>query len=569
MTNLRKKLQQDSQNYINTHIDVYETVGQIIQQLDNDAIKDLSGGYEGDIDKVLDTLVAETKGILSSPTRSLQKKAFGLDSFSESVEETLRCRSMNYFILTCLPDFILGWHNLEWSNLISIYRLLCVIAARDHGKSYHFSFAYPLWQMYRYRPMGTFDHIPTSGGLWMSEEGMLVTNEYKLGITLMDKIKEEIESNPILNARLMPESKAKGWGSEKIVCKNGASFYTRSANSKIRGLHPTYIVMDDFLNESSLYSAEQREKYWNIFSAVIYPALSPNGQLLIVGTPFFEQDMYGTIKKKGPEMKEMEAFPVLEYPAIFPDGTLLFPERHTFQNIMQKRSLLGSLIFSREIMVKPIADAASIFPYTILNNAIKGQDGVRAITNIDSSPKKYVKVAVGCDFAISSETKADYTVFTIMGVDERGIFHVLNSVRMHGANYKKQIAGLKKINRDFRPDIMYAEDNGMQQIFIQMMEDADLPVVGKTTNATNKKSLYQGIPSLAVLFESGRIKFPYGDERSRNLTDIYFSELNSVTFIQDTGKLESTTQHDDCAMSLWQGVKACKGDADEFDFSFV
>lgn len=569
MTNLQKKLQQSSENFINTHIDVFETVGQIIQQLDNQAIKDLSGGFENDIDKVIDSLVEETHAILSCPTRSLQKKAFGLDAFSESVEETLRCRSLSYFILTVLPEFILGWHNLEWANLISIYRLLCVIAARDHGKSYHFSFAYPLWQMYRYRPLGTYDHIPTSGGLWMSKEGMLVTNEYKLGITLIAKIKEEIESNPILRERLMPDSKREGWGAEKLMAKNGASIYSRSANAKIRGLHPTYIIMDDFLNESSLYSQEQRDKYWNIFSAVIYPALSPNGQLLIVGTPFFDLDMYGVIKKKGPEMKEMEAFPVLEYPAVFPDGTLLFPERHTFETIMQKRALLGSLIFSREIMVKPIADAASIFPYSTLNNAIKGQENAFVINNIDSSPRKYEKVVVGCDFAISSETKADYSVFTIMGVDSRGFYHVLNSVRMHGANYKKQIAGLKKINRDFRPDIMYAEDNGMQQIFIQMMEDADLPVAGKTTNATNKKSLYKGIPSLAVLFESGRIKFPYGDEKSKNLTDIYFSELNSITYIQDTGKLESTTQHDDCAMSLWQAVNAIKGDNDGFDFNFV
>jgi len=569
MTNLQKKLQQSSENFINTHIDVFETVGQIIQQLDNQAIKDLSGGFENDIDKVIDSLVAETSAILSSPTRSLQKKAFGLDAFSESVEETLRCRSMNYFILTVLPEFILGWHNLEWSNLISIYRLLCVIAARDHGKSYHFSFAYPLWQMYRYRPPGTYDHIPTSGGLWMAKEGMLVTNEYKLGITLIAKIREEIESNPILAARLMPDSKREGWGAEKLVAKNGASIYSRSANAKIRGLHPTYIIMDDFLNESSLYSQEQRDKYWNIFSAVIYPALSPNGQLLIVGTPFFDLDMYGTIKKKGPEMTQMEAFPVLEYPAVFPDGTLLFPERHTFETIMQKRALLGSLIFSREIMVKPIADAASIFPYSTLNNAIRGQENAFVINNIDSSPRKYEKVVVGCDFAISSETKADYSVFTIMGVDSRGFYHVLNSVRMHGANYKKQIAALKKINRDFRPDIMYAEDNGMQQIFIQMMEDADLPVAGKTTNATNKKSLYKGIPSLAVLFEAGRIKFPYGDEKSKNLTDIYFSELNSITYIQDTGKLESTTQHDDCALSLWQAVNAAKGDNDGFDFSFA
>lgn len=569
MIDLQKRIKQGNSGVINSQLDVYETVENILNALDNDAVNELAGGFENDIDKVIDTLVNETYDILASPTRSLQKKGFGLDAFSESVEETLRCRSLNYFILTVLKDFTLGWHNIEWSNLISIYRLLCVIAARDHGKSYHFSFAYPLWQMYRYRPVGTYDHIPTSGGLWMAEEGMLVTNEYKLGITLMEKVKAEIDQNPILNKRLMPDSKREGWGAEKITAKNGASFYTRSANSKIRGLHPTWIVMDDFLNESSLYSQEQRDKYWNIFSAVIYPALSPGGQLLIVGTPFFDEDMYGLIKKKGPELAETEAFPVLEYPAIFPDGTLLFPERHTYENIMQKRALLGSLIFSREILVKPIADAASIFPYSILNNAIKGQDGVKVVANIDSSPRRYEKVVVGCDFAISSETRADYSVFTILGVDDTGMFHILNSVRLHGANYAKQIAALKKINRDFRPDIMYAEDNGMQEIFIQMMKDAGLPVVGKTTDGINKKSLYKGVPSLAVLFESGRIRFPYKDQKSKDLTDLYFAELNSVTYIQDTGKLESTTQHDDCAMSLWQAVRAAKGTIDDFDFSFV
>ncbi len=554
---------------LNNKYDVYSVVNTVIDSLDNEALEAMSQGCGSDIDKLVDVLFEEVSNVLKYPTQSLDKQGFGLGEFAEGVEESLRCQSLSYFILTCLPNFTLGWHNIEWSNLIAIHRLLCIIAARDHGKSYQFSFAYPLWQMYRYRPRGVYQGIRTSGNLWMAEEGMLVTNEYKLGITLMDKVKEEIEANPILNKRLMPDTKSKGWGAEKIVCKNGAQFYSRSANSKIRGLHPSYIVMDDFLNESSLYSQEQRDKYWNIFSAVIYPALSPGGQLLIVGTPFFELDMYGLIKKKGPEMSELESFPVLEYPAIFPDGTLLFPERHTFESIMQKKALLGSLIFSREIMVKPLMDAASIFPFIILNKAIRGQENVKAVTNIDSSKKKFVKVVVGCDFAISSEVRADYSVFTILGVDDRGMFHVLNSVRMHGANYKKQISALKKINRDFRPHIIYAEDNGMQQIFIQMMEDANLPVVGKTTHASNKKSLYKGIPSMAVLFESARIKFPYGDEKSKELTDTYFGELNSITYIQDKGKLESTTQHDDCAMSLWQAINAGKGDVNEFDFSFI
>lgn len=896
--------------------DVYAIVEQVLRDLSNEAIDDLAQGSQGDIEKVIDLLVRETTDVLASGTRSLQKEVFAVDSFSESVEETLRCRSMNYFTLTVLPEFIMGWHNIQWSDLIQIHRLLCILAARDHGKcmvpgtkvvmsngsikniediiigdsvmgpdgsprkvlqvhsgndnmyrihqtnnggedyvvnsrhllhleqdetkwaktyykktgetkrinispleylslsnerkhqtfgvrvngwdlpetsvpidpyllgmwlgdgeangnlfssidsimidiwrsfvvddlemefvqvnncdyrircikgkekvhkwtrilkesnlfrnkhipeiyfqssrkqrmellagiidtdgnyekqnnrfafafkhstladdvvrlalslgfkarkrdqivklnyrkdedylreeviitgdiwtipvklerkkpiirerkhnvyrhrieiseeglgeyfgitvdgdnlfilrdgtithnSYHFSFAYPLWQMYRFRPKGVYEGVKIPTEFTMSGEGMLVTNEYKLASELMSKVKAEIEVNDILKARLMPDSKREGWGAEKIVGRNGATFYVRSANSKIRGLHPKWIVLDDFLNESSLYSQDMRNKYWNIFSGVIYPALSPGGQLLIVGTPFFEKDLYGTLKEKKNLMPKDESFQIFEYPAIFPDGTLLFPERHSLQSILQKRALLGSLIFSREILVTPIADSASLFPYSILNNSIRGQQNVCVITNIDSSPRKYAKIVVGCDFAISAETKADHSVFTILGVDELGLFHILNSVRLHGAAYGQQIAVLKKINRDFRPDIMYAEDNGMQQIFIQLMMDSNLPVVGKTTGSTNKKSLYHGVPSLAVLFETGRIKFPYGDEKSRTLTDLYFSELNSITYIQDKGKLESTSQHDDTSMSLWQAVKAAKGGIDDFDFHFL
>jgi phage terminase large subunit-like protein len=415
--------------------------------------------------------------------------------------------------------------------------------------------------MYRYQGKGNpLNPIPKE--FQMAREGLLVTNEYGLAKHLLSIIKDEIENNEILRSRLMPDSKREGWGAEKIMCRNGASLAIKSANSKIRGYHPTYIILDDFLNESSLYSQDQRDKYWNTFSGVLLPALSPGGQMLIVGTPFFEKDMYA-------QLKETKKFKVFEYPAVFPDGTLLFPQRHTFASLMEKKSILGSLIFSREILVKPISDAASIFPYDILRRSIKGQDSVDLVMNIDSSYRKFVKIVVGCDFAISSGAAADYSVFTILGVDELGIFHVLNCWRKKGANYGQQIGALKKINSDFRPDLMYAEDNGMQEIFIQMMEDANLPVVGKTTNAVNKKSLYFGVPSLAVLFETGRIKFPYGSERAKNLTDLYFGELNSITYIQKSGKLESVSQHDDCGMSLWNAVRAAKGGTEDFDFSFI
>ena len=553
---------------LNQYREVYDTVNSIIDNLDEEALNELSQGMTKDVDEIFDSLVKETSMVLNGQSTHLNVGSFGyLDRFTESVEETLKCSSFNYFISTVLPDFIMGWHNIEWSNLVQINRLLCILAARDHGKSYHFSFAYPLWQMYRYREFDALGR-KASKEFRMAREGMLVTNEYGLAAHFLNMIKEEIQDNDILSERLLPVSKSKGWGKERILCKNKSTMYIKSAGSKIRGHHPTWVSMDDFLNESSLYSQDQRDKYWNLFIAVIFPALSPGGQLAMVGTPFFEKDLYGTLKEKAEKNPNLEMFKIFEYPAIFPDGTLLFPQRHTFDSIMQKKSLMGALTFSREILVKPISDGATIFPWTILRNSTKGQHETKLTPNIDRAKRRFIRTSVGCDFAISSSIGADYSVFIILGLDEYGDVHLLNMWRKRGASFSQQIAALKKINRDFRPDVFVVETNGMQEIFLTQLTDSGLPVVGQTTTA-KKKSFYTGVPALAILFETSKIKIPYGDQKAEDVADLIHAELNSITFIQDTGKLESTTQHDDSAMSLWQGVKGLKWGVDMFDFSFM
>lgn len=543
-------------------------VEDIVELLDEKAILSLSQGDEGDLDNVVKHLFTECFDIVSSQNKILDPTSFSyVSDLTESIEETLRCKLFNYFISSVLPDFILGWHNLEWGNLVQIYNLLCILAARDHGKSYEFSFAFPLWQMYRYRKLGTGGAMLSGASgvkreLNMSREGMLITNEYGLARHLMDIIKTEIESNEILRERLTPTDRSNNWGADHIECKNGSELVIKSANSKIRGYHPTWMVLDDFLNDSSIYSQDQRDKYWNIFSGVILPALSPSGQLIVVGTPFFETDLYF-------KLKETKIFKVFEYPAIFPDGRLLFPERHSYESLMEKRELLGSLIFSREILVKPITDDATIFPFSILKNSIKRGEERDLVSNIDNIRREdFVKIAVGCDFAISSTVGSDYSCFTVGGLSKFGKIVVFNCWRKKGANYSEQISVLKKMNRDFLPDIMYVENNNFQEIFVQMMEDADLPVVGKTTG-NNKKSLYLGVPRMAAFFETGKVLFPYSSEKSKSLTDLFHSELNSISFISDTGKLESLTQHDDTSMSLWNLCRALLGDKMEFKYSYI
>jgi len=529
----------------------------IIDNLDERAIEALVQGGEKDIDKILSIMEYEANSILSVPAKTLDVSKFdSLDPLIDTLEETLRKESLNYFILSVMPEFYLNVHHLEWGNLTQIYNKLCIEAARGHGKSFFFSKAYILWKLYRYQKDTPL--VKAKKRFRESKEGMLITNEYKLANHLLGIVKEEIEENEILREKLLPDGRRDGWGAEGIVCKNGAKVNAKSVGSKMRGFHPYWIVCDDYLNDQVLYSTEQNNKYINHFQSVTMNMIEPGGQVIVVGTPFREDDLYANLKKSG-------SFKVFDYPAIYPDGRVLWPERHSLDDVLSKRKEQGSMVFSREMLVRPISTESSLFPYPMLSKCF--DTNLTIVQNINSTKKKYKKIVLSADFAISANIGADYSVFTVLGVTENDHYDILHIWRKSGATYDEQISAMKRLYRDFRVDVVLVEDNGMQKIFVQMLNDQGVPATGQTTTAQNKYDLHKGIPHMAALFEQGRIHIPRGDQYSIDVTDILVGELQMFTWDDDKGKIAGVGAHDDTCMSLWIGISATK--IGNFNFSFI
>jgi hypothetical protein len=90
-----------------------------------------------------------------------------------------------------------------------------------------------------------------------------------------------------------------------------------------------------------------------------------------------------------------------------------------------------------------------------------------------------------------------------------------------------------------------------------------------TTNSWNKKDLFNGLPSIAVWFETGRIKLPRGNEKSCQITDKYCSQFNSMAFDDDKGKLESVCEHDDCCLSFFFAVQGLLSVNSTFRISII
>lgn len=525
-------------------------VDEIIDGMDDKGILELMRGSGGDLDWVLDNLMKDTYQVMYTGDPNIDFAPKYTERLSQSIEETLRTRNLTYFITSVMPDFQLSWHHLEWGDLVHRYNKLCINAARDHGKSYYFSNAYCAWKLYSYaKPKSSvFSARPTKSN---SNRGYLFSFSLQQSVDLMEILKGTIESNDILKDRLYPDSRNSGaWASTNIVCRNGARLTCKGFGSSVRGAHPYWIVVDDGLKDNVIYSALQRQKSIDYFHAVIMNMLVPGGQIIVVGTPFHASDLYGDLRSKSIfATHNKKGWFVIEYPAIFPDGRILWPQRWSFFDLMDKKATQGNIIFSRENLCRPITNEASIFPLKVLERSLVRMENYTLVRNRDDFPIKFNKVVTGCDFAISANVGSDYTVFTTWGVDdETGERWLLNFYRDKGKTFHEQMQILKGINARFRPDSMVMEQNTFQQIFVQESDKQGLPVIGHTTGI-DKYDLKTGWPGLAIDFERGKIHIPTGDKYSQDVKDLIFSDLGSVAFT-DKG-LESVGEHDDISSSFW------------------
>ena len=277
-------------------------------------------------------------------------------------------------------------------------------------------------------------------------------------------------------------------------------------------------------------------------------------------TPFHAQDLYGDLKTK-------RGWFCIEYPAIFPNGRILWPQRWSFEDLMEKKESQGNIIFSRENLCRPIISDSSIFPIDILNRSLNRMQTYTLVANRDDFPKKFSRVVTGCDFAISGRVGSDYYCFSTFGIDDYdNSMWLLNLQLGKGKSYEEQKQMLRGINVKFSPDVMVFESNVFQMIYTTEASKEGLPVVPHNTGV-EKNDLQKGWPGLAIMFEQGKFHIPIGDKYSQDMKDQIFDQLGSIAFT-DEG-LCSVGSHDDIGSSFWLASLGRNISVTGFKFGFL
>lgn len=439
--------------------------------------------------------------------------------------------------------FLIGEHHIEWDELISKYKRLCLLASRDHGKTFFMDFAYPIWQA-----------LKLPGG-----SGFIFSATQEQAERILSDIKDEIESNPKL-AFLIPKRKDK-WGSRSIKLANGHRIYARGFGTRVRGAHPNWIVVDDGLNDETAYSETVRQKQKDYFFTAITNMIVPGGQIIVIGTPFHADDLYA-------ELKENPEYHFASYPAESnpgkPDNKALWEERYTLEALQKKKLEIGTIRYAREMLCEPVSDDMSLFPVYLF----QGTEIERFNLTL-GMPYEFWKSAgiipyMGVDFAMSTNVQADYTVIWVIGVDKSGNRWLIDMHREKGLPYQQQLSLINTVGRKYQPALIFLEDNQMQRIFgDELIRTSDLPIKKFTTGA-QKNSLDKGVPSLRVLLENGKFRIPRGDAVTIQKIDTWIDEMRSITWID--GKIQSVGGHDDTVMALWICDQAIRMGGFQFSF---
>lgn len=442
--------------------------------------------------------------------------------------------------------FIAADFHIEWDDVLRKHKKICILAPRDHGKSQTLTIALPIWEAWR-RPgieVAIFSEIQPQA------EAQLA------------KLKQQIENNPRLQHLVDPAM----WSAQKIRLTNGSTIIAKGFGVKTRGMHPHLIICDDVVSEASMYSSLVRERQANYFYGAIRNMLVPGGQIVVVGTPQHEEDLYGLLERNN------EWF-FKRYQAIDKAGKILFPERYDEKLLAERRREIGEIRFTREFLCLPISGGSSLFPEELVSGEPFFALNARVGSMVGERPAREWWVErgirafyIGVDIATSTSTRADYFVIFVIGIDAFGNRWVVDIFREQGLEYKAQKAKIHEYAKLWRAEMVCVESNQAQKIWGQeLIQDTDLPIYMHQTGS-EKHGLEKGIPSLRVLFENGKYRCPRGDDETITITNIWLAELQSWTFTKEKGVI-SIARHDDVAMAQWLCELAI-GKGDSFSFSF-
>lgn len=287
----------------------------------------------------------------------------------------------------------------------------------------------------------------------------------------------------------------------RFATKAGGSYFAVGAGGPITGRGADLLLIDDPIKDRESADSEAlRRQLRDWYTAVAYTRLMPGGRIVLIQTRWREDDLAGWLLKEHAH----EGWETVDFPAILPDGSALWPERYDLDALARIKRAQPSRDWQALFMQRPVADEGGIIKRAWWKRWTKDK------------PPTCDHVVLSLDTAFSEKDSADYSAATVWGwfrtgdsTDETKAPKEFDNVVLLDAwhdrvDYPDLRAKVKALIKRYEPDTVLIENKASGQSLIQELRRSGIPVVAYTPDRDKVARAY----SVQGIFESGCVWAP-------------------------------------------------------------
>lgn len=285
---------------------------------------------------------------------------------------------------------------------------------------------------------------------------LVVSDTITQAVQFLGEIKQQLIENEQIRSLFKIKEFTKEAEDDFIcLCEDGHTFRmsAKGAEQKLRGLkwdgrRPDLILCDDLENDEIVMNKERRMKFKRWFYAALMPSMSKTGKIMYVGTilhndslleslmpkkynrGYTSEPLKAWVKDNVGKPRRVDGWVSVKYRAHTPDyKELLWRANYTPQYFKDLRAEYVSQgipdVYSQEYLNTPIDESMSYFKRGDFRDLA---DEDREFLKVNGW-QKHFNFYIGTDLAVSTQEVADWSVFVVGGMDEKGYLWIFDIIR--------------------------------------------------------------------------------------------------------------------------------------------
>lgn len=284
----------------------------------------------------------------------------------------------------------------------------------------------------------------------------------------LDNVSRELVSNFRIQAvygNKKPERSApEHWTSKLIETTDGVVIAAKGRGGQVRGMNhmgkrPSRIIFDDVEDKISVKTDEQRSQALSWLKADVEPALpqigDDRGELIGLGTIIHHDSMLVNLSRD-PE------WVVVRLGCVDPDGDMLWDRYMTKAQYSKKRQSFVRLGKLAEFNMEYQSSTKS-----------EGDNAKFAgpFVYVPKVRSDFVGVGLVCDPAISEKKGSDFCSFGVVGMNDKGMMHVLDFYAEVGMSPRQQVDKFFELHFRWEPTKHGVEAVAYQKALIHLLRE--------------------------------------------------------------------------------------------------